>query len=284
MLIALCCVLYAFSIELPLLGTTQKITFAYLAAALIGLVGGPAVAIPAALIIDTLSFLLHPTGPYIPWFCLVWVLQMLLWSAFLYRRPLGAGRLFLAKLAHREKDVNFIGIDIKGARMWRGAKTATDRRMHNVGFLRTRIEFIDALFAENEVSEIWITFPDPQLKTRRAKKRLTSPLYLACYARLLRPDGWINLKTDSKHLYAYTGEVIRHYGLTCEVSEPDIYGSGFADEVLSVKTAYETRFLEMGLPITYTRFALDGRHEFPWFDWEEDDKEEKDNEAERQLR
>lgn len=104
------------------------------------------------------------------------------------------------------------------------------------------------------------------------------------YARLLRPDGWINLKTDSKHLYAYTGEVIRHYGLTCEVSEPDIYGSGFADEVLSVKTAYETRFLEMGLPITYTRFALDGRHEFPWFDWEEDDKEEKDNEAERQLR
>ena len=140
------------------------------------------------------------------------------------------------------------------------------------------------MFAENEVSEIWITFPDPQLKTRRAKKRLTSPLYLACYARLLRPDGWINLKTDSKHLYAYTGEVIRHYGLTCEVSEPDIYGSGFADEVLSVKTAYETRFLEMGLPITYTRFALDGRHEFPWFDWEEDDKEEKDNEAERQLR
>ena len=134
------------------------------------------------------------------------------------------------------------------------------------------------------MSEIWITFPDPQLKTRRAKKRLTSPLYLACYARLLRPDGWINLKTDSKHLYAYTGEVIHHYGLTCEVSEPDIYGSGFADEVLSVKTAYETRFLEMGLPITYTRFALGGRHEFPWFDWEEDDKEEKDNEAERQLR
>ena len=198
---------------------------------------------------------------------------------------LGCGKgEYTVALAQRDPQRNYIGIDIKGARMWRGAKTATDRRMHNVGFLRTRIEFIDALFAENEVSEIWITFPDPQLKTRRAKKRLTSPLYLACYARLLRPDGWINLKTDSKHLYAYTGEVIRDYGLTCEVSEPDIYGSGFADEVLSVKTAYETRFLEMGLPITYTRFALDGRHEFPWFDWEEDDKEEKDNEAERQLR
>ena len=128
---------------------------------------------------------------------------------------LGCGKgEYTVALAQRDPQRNYIGIDIKGARMWR----------------------------------------------------------------------WINLKTDSKHLYAYTGEVIRHYGLTCEVSEPDIYGSGFADEVLSVKTAYETRFLEMGLPITYTRFALGGRHEFPWFDWEEDDKEEKDNEAERQLR
>ena len=99
-LIALCCVLYAFSIEIPLFGTTQKISFAYLAAALIAMIGGPCIAVPAALIIDTLSFLLHPTGPYVPWFCLVWVLQMLLWSAFLYRRPLGGGRLFLAKLSH----------------------------------------------------------------------------------------------------------------------------------------------------------------------------------------
>ena len=111
---------------------------------------------------------------------------------------LGCGKgEYTVALAQRDPQRNYIGIDIKGARMWRGAKTATDRRMHNVGFLRTRIEFIDALFAENEVSEIWITFPDPQLKTRRAKKRLTSPLYLACYARLLRPDGLINLKTDS---------------------------------------------------------------------------------------
>ena len=116
---------------------------------------------------------------------------------------LGCGKgEYTVALAQRDPQRNYIGIDIKGARMWRGAKTATDRRMHNVGFLRTRIEFIDALFAENEVSEIWITFPDPQLKTRRAKKRLTSPLYLACYARLLRPDGWINLKTDSDHLHA----------------------------------------------------------------------------------
>ena len=132
---------------------------------------------------------------------------------------LGCGKgEYTVALAQRDPLRNYIGIDIKGARMWRGAKTATDRRMHNVGFLRTRIEFIDALFAEGEVSEA------------------------------------------------------------------DIDGSGFADEVLSVKTAYETRFLEMGLPITYTRFALGGRREFPWFDWEEDDKAEKDNEAERQLR
>lgn len=197
---------------------------------------------------------------------------------------LGCGKgEYTVALAQRDPARNYIGIDIKGARMWRGAKTATELRMPNVGFLRTRIEFIDSLFAAGEVAEIWITFPDPQLKMRRAKKRLTSPHFLARYARMLAPDGMINLKTDSKHLYAYTGEVIRRYGLRCEVSEADIYGSGYADEVLSVKTAYEKMFLEMGLPITYTRFSLDGRSEFPWFDWEEDEKLEKDNEAERQL-
>lgn len=173
---------------------------------------------------------------------------------------LGCGKgEYTVALAERDPSRNFIGIDIKGARMWRGAKTATDRRMPNVGFLRTRIEFINGLFAEGEVDEIWITFPDPQLKSRRAKKRLTSPLFLGYYARILSPDGWINLKTDSKHLFGYTNEVVRRYGLPCEVSNADIYGTGYADEVLSVKTAYEKRFLEMGLPITYTRFSLAGR-------------------------
>ena len=167
--------------------------------------------------------------------------------------------------------------------MWRGAKTATEQGMDNVGFLRTRIEFITSFFAPGEVSELWITFPDPQLKTRRAKKRLTAPPVLACYAQLLAPGGWINLKTDSQHLYRYTGEGIRRCGLRCAVSNPDIYGSGYANEVLSVKTAYEKRFLEMGLPIPYTRFSLAGRQEFPWFDWEEDEKEENDNEQERRI-
>ncbi len=198
---------------------------------------------------------------------------------------LGCGKgEYTVALAERDPSRNYIGVDIKGARMWRGAKTATEKGLKNVGFLRTRIEFILGLFAEGEVSEIWITFPDPQLKGRRAKKRLTSPLFLERYAHILSKDGFINLKTDSKHLYGYTNEVIRHYGLPCEVSNPDIYGSGYADEVLSVKTAYESRFLKMGLPITYTRFSLGGRTEFPWFDWEEDEKlkEEKDNEENRE--
>ena len=187
---------------------------------------------------------------------------------------LGCGKgEYSVALAERDPMRNYIGIDIKGA-----------RRMHNVGFLRTRIEFINALFAEGEVAEIWITFPDPQLKTRRARKRLTSPVYLAYYARLLESGGAINLKTDSKHLYAYTNEVIRRFGLPCEVSEPDIYGTGYADEVLSIKTAYETLFPGMGLPITYTRFSLGDRRDFPWFDWEGDDETEKDSEAERQRR
>lgn len=198
---------------------------------------------------------------------------------------LGCGKgEYTVALAERDTESNYIGIDIKGARMWRGAKTATTKGMQNVGFLRTRIEFIESLFAEGEVDEIWITFPDPQLKTNRAKKRLTSPLFLERYAKLLAPNGKINLKTDSQHLHAYTRGVIDHYALPLEVDNDDIYGTGFADEVLSVKTAYESRFLEMGLPITYLRFGLGGRTEFPWFDWEGDeiDRSEKDNEENRE--
>lgn len=195
---------------------------------------------------------------------------------------LGCGRgEYTVALAERNPQRNYIGIDIKGARMWRGAKTVTERGMTNAGFIRTRIEFIESFFAEGEVDEIWITFPDPQLKTRRAKKRLTSPLFLERYARMLSPHGTINLKTDSQHLYSYTLAVAEHYGLPCEAAENDIYGSGFADEVLSVKTAYEQMFLERGLPITYIRFGLDGRRDFPWFDWEGDMCGEKDAEEAR---
>lgn len=195
---------------------------------------------------------------------------------------LGCGKgEYTVALAERNPDKNFIGVDIKGARMWRGAKTATENGMTNVGFLRARIEFITSLFAPGEVSEIWITFPDPQLKSRRAKKRLTSPIFLEYYAQLLSTYGWINLKTDSQHLYNYTQAVISQFDLQCEVANNDIYGSGYADEVLSVKTAYETVYLQRGLPITYTRFSLGGKSHFPMFDWEGDDVLEKDSEEAR---
>ncbi len=197
---------------------------------------------------------------------------------------LGCGKgEYTVALAERDPSRNYIGVDIKGARMWRGAKSATERGMSNVGFLRTRIEFINSFFAEGEISEIWITFPDPQLKSRRAKKRLTAPTFLNLYAQMLRPDGWINLKSDSKHLYRYTAAVVDHFSLSVEVSNDDIYGSGYADETLSVKTAYERMFLDCGLPITYTRFSLGDTRHFEMFDWEGDDKlrEEKDNESER---
>ena len=195
---------------------------------------------------------------------------------------LGCGKgEYTVALAERNPDKNFIGVDIKGARMWRGAKTATERGMTNVGFLRARIEFITSLFAAGEVSELWITFPDPQLKTRRAKKRLTSPIFLEYYSKLLAEDGWINLKTDSQHLYNYTQAVISQFDLPCEVANNDIYGSGYADEVLSVKTAYETVYLQRGLPITYTRFSLGGKESFPMFEWEGDEVLAKDDEEAR---
>ena len=169
-----------------------------------------------------------------------------------------------------------------GARMWRGAKTATEQHMDNVGFIRTRIEFITSFFAEGEVDEIWITFPDPQLKSRRAKKRLTSPLFLERYANMLSDNGTINLKTDSQHLFRYTSAVIDRFGLPCEVANDDIYGSGFADETLSVKTAYARVFLARRLPITYTRFSLGGQRRFEHFDWEGDDILDKDCEPQRE--
>lgn len=176
---------------------------------------------------------------------------------------LGCGRgEYTVALGAATPDKNFIGIDIKGARMWRGAKSATEMGMPNVGFLRTRIEFINSFFADGEVSEIWVTFPDPQLKKGREKKRLTSPIFLEYYSQFLAPDGVIHLKTDSQELHEYTKRVISANGLPCEVSCADIYGTGVADATLSVKTTYERRFLEEGKTITYLRFGLGGRRDF----------------------
>ncbi len=185
---------------------------------------------------------------------------------------LGCGRgEYTVALATRNAAVNYIGIDIKGARMWRGAKTATENKIDNAAFLRTRIEFINSFFAPGEVDEIWITFPDPQLKKQRARKRLTAPGFLGCYARFLKPDGIIHLKTDSRHLHEYTKAVIEHNGLPMLVCSGDIYGTGMADEELSIKTAYETKFLGQGLPITYLRFTLGGKTSFEAPDFDEED-------------
>lgn len=176
---------------------------------------------------------------------------------------LGCGRgEYTVALGKMFSGKNFIGIDIKGARLWRGAKTATENDMRNVGFLRTRIEFINSFFAEGEINEIWITFPDPQLNKSRVKKRLTAPEFLACYAKFLRDDAKIHLKTDCRHLHDYTLAVIGRNGLPLDVADADIYGTGHADEILSIKTTYEARFLSEGCAITYLRFGLGGARKF----------------------
>ena len=176
---------------------------------------------------------------------------------------LGCGRgEYTVALGEMFPEVNFIGVDIKGARMWRGAKTATQNGMANVGFARTRIEFISSFFAPGEIDGIWITFPDPQLKKNRVKKRLTAPQFLSFYAGFLKPDAPVHLKTDSQHLHEYTKALLDCNGIEPEAACNDIYGTGYADEVLSVKTTYEQKFLAQGMPITYLRFNLGGRHEF----------------------
>lgn len=176
---------------------------------------------------------------------------------------LGCGRgEYTVGLAAAHPEMNYIGVDIKGARMWRGAKTATEQAMENVAFLRTRIEFIDSFFAPGEVDQIWITFPDPQMNKRRVNKRLTAPGFLERYARFLRPDGIIHLKTDSGHLHAYTRAVLDANDITPAVCCDDIYGKGIADAKLSIKTTYEARFLAEGLPITYLQWCPAGRQSF----------------------
>ena len=174
---------------------------------------------------------------------------------------LGCGKgEYTVALAERDPNRNFIGIDIKGARMWRGAKTATERQMRNVGFLRTRIEMIASFFAEGEVDEIWITFPDPQLKSRRAKKRLTSPLFLGQYAQMQVPGGRINLKTDSPFLYTYTRRLCEANPQALDVRHdvPDLYAltPEEAPTPLDIRTHYEQQWLDRGLTIKFLSWML----------------------------
>jgi len=170
---------------------------------------------------------------------------------------LGCGKgEYTLNLAMMHKDINFIGIDRKGARIWRGALTALEKQMHNVAFLRTRIELIDSFFSQGEVQSIWITFPDPHLSKSGEKHRLTSPRFLNLYSRFLKPDGAINLKTDSFELFSYTCDTIENTGSKMLFASPDLYNSNIKDKVLSIKTFYENQHLADGKKICYIKFTL----------------------------
>ena len=150
---------------------------------------------------------------------------------------------------------NFIGIDIKGARMWRGAKTSLTEGLPNVAFLRMQIELIDHAFAKDEVDEIWITFPDPQLKFKRGKHRLTNPKFLGLYEKILKPSGIIHLKTDSEFLYGYTLGILEAGGHEILYAHHDIYHNPESPEwAVKIQTFYEQMWLAEGKKITYIRF------------------------------
>jgi tRNA (guanine-N7-)-methyltransferase len=193
---------------------------------------------------------------------------------------LGCGKgEYSVGLASRFTDKNFIGIDIKGARMWRGARTANDQKMTNVAFLRTRIEFVTSFFTAGEVDEIWVTFPDPHPGLRNSNKRLTSPWFLNGYRHFLKNRGIVHLKTDNSELYNYTKGVALHNGLEIIYATNDLYSantpdesiplnrtatmvnadtfSAFRSEILSIQTHYEKLFLGKGFNINYIAFRLE---------------------------
>ena len=168
---------------------------------------------------------------------------------------LGCGKgEYTVGLAERMTDKNYIGIDIKGARMWTGVKYAASVGLKNAAFLRTNIELIDSFFAPGEVSEIWITFPDPQMK--KVRKRLTGTRFLELYRRILVDDGIIHLKTDSPFLYTYTDALVNVNGLRTDINTADLYNSDYSNEILGIKTFYEQQWLERGLSIKYIKFHL----------------------------
>lgn len=198
---------------------------------------------------------------------------------------LGCGKGdYTIDLAERNPSCNYIGVDIKGARLWKGAKYAEEHNLPNVAFLRTRIEFIESLFAPEEVSEIWITFADPQIG--REKKRLTAPLFMNRYRNFLKRGGIIHLKTDSRYLHEYTLAMAQQNSLEILAASTDIYGadrerlyeSGLSslcgrdavDALFEVQTFYESQYLAQGFPITYLSFLADHSGEYVSPEWEED--------------
>lgn len=169
---------------------------------------------------------------------------------------LGCGKgEYTVGLARKYPQKNFIGIDIKGARLWRGCKTSNEEKMQNVAFIRSHIQMITRYFERGEVNEIWITFPDPQLK--KPNKRLTAERFLKLYSEVLAPQGLVHLKTDSAELYDFTlNEVLLPSKREVIYHTPDLYHSDFTEEVIEIQTFYESMYLKEGKPITYIKFRL----------------------------
>lgn len=185
---------------------------------------------------------------------------------------LGCGRgEYTVGLARMFPDKNFIGVDIKGSRMWSGATDALQEGLKNVAFLRTNIEIIDRFFGEGEVSEIWLTFSDPQMK--KVTKRLTSTYFMNRYRRFLMPDGLIHLKTDSNFMFTYTRYMVEKNRFQVEFQTEDLYHSGLVDKILGIQTYYEQQWLDRGLTIKYMKFRLpkEGVWEEPEVEIELDD-------------
>ncbi|MCX2573513.1 tRNA (guanosine(46)-N7)-methyltransferase TrmB [Pedobacter sandarakinus] len=164
---------------------------------------------------------------------------------------------YAVNLAKLFPEKNFIGVDYKGNRIWRGAKTAIDEHIGNVAFLRIQIENMLDYFSDGEIDEIWITFPDPQPQDSREKKRLTFPAFLNRYKIVLKAGGCVNLKTDNDQLYAYTVEKTTELGLTVHKNTSHLYTSGLTDAVLSIKTYYEKKYLLHAKNINYIQFSFE---------------------------
>ncbi len=171
---------------------------------------------------------------------------------------LGCGKgEYTIGLARAHPTCNFIGLDIKGARFWRGAKTALEEHLSNAAFLRGNIAYLDQLFGPEEIAGIWLTFPDPQIKFKRTKHRLTNPQFLEMYQRVIRKGGVIHLKTDSEFMHGYTLGIVQGLGFELLYSNHDIYtNEGCPQEALNIQTFYELQYLQLNKPITYLKFRI----------------------------
>lgn len=185
------------------------------------------------------------------------------WNASFFKNnnpvvlELGCGRgEYTIGLAERFPGKNFIGIDVKGDRIWKGSTAAIENNLNNVGFLRAQIQHLDHFFDENEVQEIWITFPDPRPKVRDTKRRLTSPRFLKMYEKIIAPNGIVHLKTDNTALFDYTLETLQDFPVTLLAHTTDLYKSPLNHEHFGIKTKFEKSFYDQGFSIKYLKFLF----------------------------